>query len=254
MLNHIPIVRQLGVVQLRTGERERRGHWSSDGVVVSNLPLNPSPLPHVPYPLSSSSDVALHDARLDDAGKRQALHLGQQLRREELQIDICFLSPMTRSLETAAGVWSAGTSPPLIAEELLREAFGAHPCDSRRSVQVLQNEFASLKIDWTQMGTNEDTWASSTRETIRDVATRCDLLLAKLATRPERHIALISHGVFLECLLARSGLCCVSEDARIRRFENAEVRSIIVGGWVAPPPTRTMPTSTLRRQHSPRYA
>ena len=218
---------------------------------------------------SAYSDPALHDARLDQAGTRQAVELGQQLRRDEVIIDLVLVSPMTRALETAFSIWPSGTpSPPLIACEFLREAFGAHPCDSRRSITELKCEFGATRVDFSHIGTNEDTWASpTTRERIVDVAVRCDKLLAELQLRPERHIALISHGVLLEVLLSRSGLvrlrslpsflpttqgefftpphppilppqACVSEEVRMRRFENAEVRSVVIGAFATPSSTK----------------
>lgn len=57
------------------------------------------------------------------------------------------------------------------------------------------------------------------------------VLLPLLQARPERNIVVVSHGVFLETLLNRSSLYCADDPLRLKRFENAEMRSVVVGGW-----------------------
>ncbi len=66
---------------------------------------------------------------------------------------------------------------------------------------------------------------------MREVALRCDKFLSILQTRKERNIVVVSHGVFLETLLNRGSLYCADDSLRLKRFENAEMRSIVVGGW-----------------------
>jgi hypothetical protein len=69
------------------------------------------------------------------------------------------------------------------------------------------------------------------RETVREVAVRGDKMLDILRARAERNIVVVSHGVFLETLLNRCSLACVDEGLRSRRFDNAEMRSVVMGGW-----------------------
>lgn len=57
---------------------------------------------------------------------------------------------------------------------------------------------------------------------------------AHLQSRPERNIVVVSHGVFLETLLNRATLYCADDPLRLKRFENAEMRSIVIGGWTSP--------------------
>ena len=189
---------------------------------------------------SAYSDPLHYDARLDDAGKRQSIELGQQIRRDEIQIDVVLVSPMSRAIETLYGIYPTSVpSPPFIACEWLREAFGAHPCDSRRTISEYMKEYGT-RIDFSSILTDNDTWAGPVRERIVDVALRADEVLKVIYARPERHIALISHGVLLEILLNRSGLACVSEEFRQRRFENGEIRSVVIGGFdLKTPPIQT---------------
>lgn len=81
-------------------------------------------------------------------------------------------------------------------------------------------------------GLLQDTWHNpDRRETVREVSIRCDKFLTQLRARPERNIVVVSHGVFLETLLNRCGLAVTDDDVKAKRFENAEMRSIVLGGW-----------------------
>ena len=52
-----------------------------------------------------------------------------------------------------------------------------------------------------------------------------------LRARPERNIVVVSHGVFLETLMNRSALFCVDDALKLKRYENAELRSVRVAAW-----------------------
>jgi broad specificity phosphatase PhoE len=152
-------------------------------------------------------------------------------------VDVVLVSPLTRTLETATLMFPAGTTPPpprFVAVELCREAHGGHPCDQRRPISVIRPEFPH--VDFSGVETDEDTWHNpDRRETVREVSNRCDKFLAVLRARPERNLVVVSHGVFLETLLNRCGLTCTDESIKNRRFENAEMRSVVIGGWMSHP-------------------
>lgn len=172
---------------------------------------------------------SLKDARLDQTGRQQATTLGARIREARMVVDVVLTSPLTRTLETASLMFSDG-GVPMVAVELCREAHGGHPCDQRRSITEIAAEFPH--VDFTGVDTDLDTWHNpDCRETVREVAVRCDKFLAVLRARPERNIVVVSHGVFLETLLNRCGLLCTDDTVRMRRFENAEMRSIVLGGW-----------------------
>ena len=78
----------------------------------------------------------------------------------------------------------------------------ASQCDKRRPVSVVQPEFPH--VDFKHVTTDEDSlWRPDVRETMDDLAARCAAFLALLKERPEKHIAVVSHGVFLEVLWER---------------------------------------------------
>lgn len=175
--------------------------------------------------------TSLTDARLDDTGRTQAATLGDRIKEARIVVDAVLVSPLTRTLETATLMFQDEKHrPPFIAVELCREAHGGHPCDQRRPVSVVKPEFGH--VDFSGVGTDEDTWHNpERRETVREVSIRCDKFLTMLRARPERNIVVVSHGVFLETLLNRCGLYCTDDSVRLKRFENAEMRSIVLGGW-----------------------
>lgn len=88
-----------------------------------------------------------------------------------------------------------------------------------------------VAVDFSGVSTDADTWHNpERRETVREVAIRADRFLAVLRQRPERNIVVVSHGVFLETLMNRSALYCVDDALKLKRYENAELRSVCVCG------------------------
>jgi len=152
-------------------------------------------------------------------------------------VDVVLASPLTRTLQTATFMFpppsdgaGGAASPPIVAIELCREAHGGHPCDQRRPIHTIRAEFPH--VDYSGIATDEDTQHNpDRRETVNEVAVRCDKFLQVLRGRPERNILVVSHGVFLETLLNRCGLHCTDDAVKLRRFDNAEMRSIVLGGW-----------------------
>ena len=191
--------------------------------------------------VSAFTRSELFDAALDATGVRQAAELGRAVDASHLGVQLVLCSPMTRTLQTLQGIYPfgrtlSGESVRIIAIEELREAFGAHPCDSRRAISHYRSLFPW--VDFSHVQTDADTWAGPQRETVRDVAQRADAFLEILAALPERRIMVISHGVLLEILLNRSSLAVPDPAARSRRFDNAELRTIIVSAWSdAPTPS-----------------
>lgn len=147
---------------------------------------------------------SLQDARLDDVGVQQAWQLGQRIREARMAVDVVLVSPLTRTIQTALHLFPEPRPTELhfVAIEMCREAHGGHPCDQRRPLRELAKDFPA--VDFSLVETDEDTWHNvNRRETVKEVALRGDKFLDVLRARPERNIAVVSHGVFLETLLNR---------------------------------------------------
>lgn len=184
------------------------------------------------YGAAAYKKQSLMDAHLDDTGKAQCIALGARIREIKLQVDVILVSPLTRTLQTASHMFAGSTSAPrMVAIEMCREAHGGHPCDQRRPIRMLRTEFPH--VDFSLVGTDDDTWHNpDRRETVREVSIRAEKFLQILRERPERNIMVVSHGVFLETFLNRCGLFCTDDTIKMKRFENAEMRSIVLGGWI----------------------
>jgi len=138
---------------------------------------------------------ALKDASLDDTGRLQASTLGQRIKEAQMQVDVILVSPLTRTLQTATEMFPDAVKaitkatqlrnyqnskiasftnsmeslipevvpgyPSFIAIEMCREAHGGHPCDQRRSISVLRQQFPH--VDFRYIDTDEDTWHNPQR-------------------------------------------------------------------------------------------
>lgn len=170
-------------------------------------------------------DIAFHDAPLNDVGKEQCLEAGQALAAKGLlhTFELVLVSPLTRTLQTATLVLSAleGAAPPMQACELIREAYGLHPCDSRSSLSALQPLYPRVSFDMVE--TDLDAWHNPhERETLDSVTERCKTFLELLAREYSgiKHVLVVSHGVFLEYL------CKLIPGAEHGEFMNCEMRTV----------------------------
>lgn len=188
-----------------------------------------------------------------------------RLRELHLTPDVVVVSPLTRTLETATGVYggeplrderedtghegilmapqeedpgvrtgcpgfSSANAPPFVANELCREGFGRHPCDKRRPVSDAQRRFPGV-VEWV-VETDEDTWYDEElREPPDNVLRRAREFLAWLQRRPESNLAVVSHAEFLGTLsfvLAHGVSDAAARDALTATFANCEARVVEV--------------------------
>ncbi|KAL5847103.1 hypothetical protein ACOSQ3_010627 [Xanthoceras sorbifolium] len=197
----------------------------------------------------------LLDAQLSPLGWQQVDNLRKQVQSCGLAktIDLVITSPMSRTLQTALGVFgseeitngfdvdssmaangenggpcakSTFNCPPIVAVELCRERLGVHPCDKRRSISEYQSLFPV--IDFKLIESEDDNlWKADTREPFDEVAARGINFINWLWTRQEKEIAVVSHGIFLQQTL--TALFHPSLDEKLcTRFQNCEVRSVVI--------------------------
>jgi broad specificity phosphatase PhoE len=195
----------------------------------------------------------LHDPQLLDPpltyeGKQQALEVGerlsiwyrtttlQQLGKEYPQLVL--VSPLTRCLQTAMLAFLPGhpsqyssnnKQPQWLATDLCREAYGIHYPDRRRNVSVLKQHWPI--VEW---GHNNDeknnsfmmtetdmAWQPDTRETVPEVLHRIAQFWDFVVQRPEEHIVVVTHGVWMETCLHQ--YCPVALDHGQRRVYNGNM-------------------------------
>ncbi|KAL9244773.1 hypothetical protein vseg_018501 [Gypsophila vaccaria] len=198
------------------------------------------------------------DAPLTPLGWQQVDNLRKHVRACGLdkQIELVITSPLTRTMQTAVGVFggdgytdrmdvlplmvaNAGNSdrsaisslncPPIMAVELCREHLGVHPCDQRRHIHDYHCMFPA--IDFSQIESEEDVlWKADVRETKAEVAERGMKFINWLWTRNEKEIAVVTHSGFLLHTLSQFGNDChplIKEDI-CKRFANCELRSVVI--------------------------
>ncbi|XP_077216326.1 phosphoglycerate mutase family protein [Tasmannia lanceolata] len=200
----------------------------------------------------------LFDAQLTPLGWEQVDNLRKHVHACGLakNIDLVITSPLTRTMQTAVGVFggegytdgvtvpplmvaNAGNSnrsaisslncPPFIAVETCREHLGVHPCDKRRSTSEYYHLFPA--IDFSLIESDEDIlWKAETREANEEVAARGLKFINWLWTRKEKEIAVVTHSGFLFHTLKAFGNDChplVKEEIS-KHFANCELRSMII--------------------------
>lgn len=188
------------------------------------------------------------------------------------QVDLVIVSPMTRTLETACGLFgnlnpsndesplmlgrdaiegvrpahgliTSKGSPPFLAIEACRERVDNHPCDKRRSRSYFQLNFPG--VDFSQVEADEDpvpvdgaetynAFLERTHEFLQIVNSRYEHVYNHLynntRSRPERRIAVVSHGVYLTTLCRQYGQLFGRDvkSSLYKRFENCEMRSVVI--------------------------
>ncbi|KMS99617.1 hypothetical protein BVRB_1g021880 [Beta vulgaris subsp. vulgaris] len=197
------------------------------------------------------------DASLTPRGWEQVDNLQKHVRASGLnkKIELVITSPLTRTIQTAVGVFGAGDCadginvrplmvadagnssrpaissfgcPPFLAVELCREHLGVHPCDKRRSKREYETQFPA--IDFSLIENEEDIlWKEDVRETDEEVAERGMKFLKWLWNRKEKEIAIVSHSGFLFHTLSAFGNDChqVVKDEICTHFANCELRSMV---------------------------
>ena len=111
-------------------------------------------------------DPAVFDPELTDVGIQQAKDLQDEVLNLYLNdpnsIDCIVFSPMKRALMTGTiacekVLLSSNNNndnklPKMVAVECIRERYGVHICDSRRTIDIIQKEYPN--IDFAFLGLN----------------------------------------------------------------------------------------------------
>lgn len=213
-------------------------------------------------------DEDYFDAHLTELGWRQAHALGHHIHKTKLKVDLVVTSTLTRSIETAVGAfalaqWQADVGgvplmvaqsedkgrvtahpamaadgvPKFVSTELCREHLGVHPCDRRRSRTFLRDTFPG--VDFGEVEDEEDVqWSPTHRETHDEITSRGRAFMQWLYSRPEQHIAVVSHSSLLRHTLASYADVEAPSDVQqhlLQYFENCEMRSMVLTDAARPP-------------------
>jgi len=187
--------------------------------------------------MKENSGYVYWDPKLTPLGEKQCADLKASIRgtcvwgfRKPLGLDLVVVSPTTRTLQTAflsLGSPDSTGAPPFISTELCREHISEAMCDGRRSITDLKREFPG--VDFSAIASNEDEMFNK-KESEEEVEERGRELLKWLCGRPETHIAVVTHSIFLKTLLKQFADQVSEEDRNAihESWVNAEMRSIML--------------------------
>ncbi len=178
------------------------------------------------------------DAELTPVGEQQAVALQEQLLASRLMesLDLVVVSPLRRTLHTATLVFGIDTTnggksthlrphvPPFVAIEALRETAGGDPCNKRSVLSELARRFPH--VDFSQVQSEEDVlYDEGGWESEESMEARGHYFLWWLGQRPERTVAVVTHGSFLMTVFERVLQAPIS----MRHWwENTECRGLAV--------------------------
>lgn len=146
------------------------------------------------------------DARLTETGLAQVEAARGALRT--VAVDLVVVSPLTRALQTALGLFADHPSRPTILVEALHREHGNASCDVGRAPALLAAEYPELTFDhlpetWWEDDAHcpEPDERGIRAEPIEACQARVERFRAWLAERPEQAIAVVGHGTFFYHLL-----------------------------------------------------
>ena len=154
---------------------------------------------------ASGGDPLHYDAPLSELGRAQVERTRTLLR--EKTVELVITTPLTRALQTTAGLFADHPSSPAVLVEALHRERVENSCDVGRSPLLLSTAFPAFAFDHLP-----DVWwhhhdAPDERgvcvEPLDLVRARAGQFRQLLVQRPERHIAVVGHGTFFRALTGR---------------------------------------------------
>lgn len=154
---------------------------------------------------ATGRDPGLIDAPLSERGHAQVE--AARARLHDVPFDLVVTSPLTRALQTTAGIFSDHPAKPSILVEVLHRECQEASCDIGRATSVLAQEFPAF-----QLGHLPETWwyaegapgASGYHAEPRHLFNaRVAGFRDWLAARPEQAIAVVGHCTFFYHLAGR---------------------------------------------------
>ena len=142
-----------------------------------------------------------YDAKITSLGVKQCIIAQKKLK--DVNFDLMLCSPLTRALQTFSLVFPTPISNTIILP-LIREHLD-HSCDVGRQPSILQKEFPSFNFNevkkfWWNNNIPIDEKAINW-ESIEDLDKRVKKFKNWINNRPEKNIALVSHGTFISRII-----------------------------------------------------
>ena len=140
------------------------------------------------------------DAPLVDKGILQAKELGKKWNNLD-KIQKVFVSPLTRTLQTAEYIFKDKIGLKIIALDGIKEfPQGMETCNKRREKKELEVNFKN--IDFSELDSDTDQmWREDRFETIEELEQRIEDFKNLLKKLDDENVAVVSHSSFLKQML-----------------------------------------------------
>lgn len=140
------------------------------------------------------------DAPLVEEGILQAKELGKNSKQLK-KIDIVFVSPLTRTLQTAENIFEKNKIVRIVALDKIKEfPQGIEICNKRRNRIELKEKFK--KVDFSLLDSDSDQmWREDSYEKIEELKERIKEFKQFIMNENYNNIAIVSHNNFLKELL-----------------------------------------------------
>jgi broad specificity phosphatase PhoE len=140
------------------------------------------------------------DAPLVEEGILQAKELGENSKQLK-KIDIVFVSPLTRTLQTAENIFEKNKIVRIVALDKMKEfPQGIEICNKRRNRIELKEKFK--KVDFSLLDSDSDQmWREDRYEKIKELKQRIKEFKQFIMNENYNNIAIVSHNNFLKELL-----------------------------------------------------
>ena len=139
-------------------------------------------------------DKRYYDTKLTDEGVEQSIILGSTW-KDINKIELVLCSSLSRTLETARGIFT-NIDVPILALDILKEyPQGLQTCNKRSEKKELIENFP--EIDFTNVDDIETMWNTEREESIDELNKRIEELNSFIQGRKETEIAIVGHNSFI---------------------------------------------------------
>lgn len=144
------------------------------------------------------TDKKYTDTELVDEGQYQSEKLGLTW-KEKKNIEVVFVSPLTRTLETAMNIFKDSNVKIIANEEIIEYSQGKEYCNLRKCKSELEKKYP--KIDFSNINENPKYWKGENEETLKELKERDMIFKNMLKNSEYTKICIVSHSTYLKQFL-----------------------------------------------------
>lgn len=146
------------------------------------------------------TDKVYTDTPLVEDGEIQSRELGRTW-RDKHKIDVVFVSPSKRTLQTATNIFKNTTKKIIAIDEITEYPQSVDYCNKRKNKTKLKELYPN--VDFSYLSEVSPYWIDDTddKETEKECLERVNLLKEFIMSRTEKNICIVSHSSFLKAFM-----------------------------------------------------